>query len=108
MTPAPRGQSLHPLPSGDPDDLGRFPQRSVHGTWFRAHVDRGGRDGGCWWFSSVPTDPDAGGRFDLPGPDGTCYLAGDPLSALLELIGPDLESGAVSADFLHERRLREL
>ncbi len=48
------------------------------------------------------------GRFDLPEPDGTCYLAGDLLCALLELIGPDLESGAVSADFLRERRLREL
>lgn len=48
------------------------------------------------------------GRFDLPEPDGTCYLAGDPLGALLELIGPDLEGGAVSADFLRDRRVREL
>ena len=90
MTPAPRGQSLHPLPSGDPDDLGRFPQRSVHGTWFRAHVDRGGRDGGCWWFSSVPMDPDAGGRFDLPGPDGTCYLASTEETAARERVGTQL------------------
>jgi hypothetical protein len=48
------------------------------------------------------------GRFDLPEPEGTCYLAGDPLAALLELIGPELESGAVSEDFLRGRRLREL
>jgi hypothetical protein len=48
------------------------------------------------------------GRFDLLEPDGTCYLAGDPLAALLELIGPELESGVVSADFLRERRMREL
>lgn len=48
------------------------------------------------------------GRFDLPEPEGTCYLAGDPLAALLELIGPELESGAISADFLRARRLREL
>lgn len=33
-----------------------------------------------WWFSS-----DGSGRFDLPFPDGTCYLAQDPLGALLEV-----------------------
>jgi hypothetical protein len=58
---------------------------------------------GPWWFSSSLE-----GRFDLPEPDGTCYLAADPLGALLELIGPDLEGGAVSTDFLRDRRLREL
>jgi hypothetical protein len=35
-------------------------------------------------------------------------LAADPLGALLELIGLDVESGAVSADLLRDRRLREL
>lgn len=48
------------------------------------------------------------GRFDLPEPEGTCYLARDPLAALLELIGPELESGTVSEDFLRQRRMREL
>jgi RES domain-containing protein len=48
------------------------------------------------------------GRFDLPAPLGTCYLASDPLSALLELIGVDRKGGAVAAEFLAERRLREL
>ena len=58
---------------------------------------------GPWWFGSTLE-----GRFDLPEPEGTCYFAGDPLAALLELIGPELESGVVSADFLKERRMREL
>jgi hypothetical protein len=48
------------------------------------------------------------GRFDLPAPSGTCYLASDPLAAVLELLGTDREGGMVAAEFLAERRLREL
>lgn len=48
------------------------------------------------------------GRFDLPEPEGTCYLATDEITALLEVLGPDLESGAVSSDLLKNRRLRKL
>lgn len=36
---------------------------------------------GTWWFSSRP---DGGGRFDLPAPEGTCYLADDLETALGE------------------------
>ena len=84
-----------------PADLAGFPTRllSADIRWFR--VVRKGRN--PWWFGSGMT-----GRFDLPEPDGTCYLAGDPLGALLELIGPEIESGAVSAELLRDRRLREL
>lgn len=48
------------------------------------------------------------GRFDLPEPEGTCYLATDEISALLEALGPDLERGAVSSGFLASRRLRKV
>jgi hypothetical protein len=48
------------------------------------------------------------GRFDLPEPEGTCYLATDEMTALLEVFGPDLESGAISSDFLKKRGLRKL
>ena len=93
MTSPPRGQSLHPLPPEDPAELARFPQRAVDGTWFRAHVDRGGRDHGCWWFASVdPADRDACGRFDLPAPDGTCYLASTEEAAARERVGTQLRS----------------
>jgi hypothetical protein len=47
------------------------------------------------------------GRFDLPEPHGTCYLAVDPMAALLELLGPE-RTGVISAKFLEERRIREL
>ncbi len=47
-------------------------------------------------------------RFDLPVPRGTCYLASDPVAALLEVVGPDRIRGLVSHDFLQERGLREL
>lgn len=94
MTSPPRGQSLHPLPPADPAELARFPRRTVDGPWFRAHVDRGGPDHGCWWFSSVDPgdDPDACGRFDLPAPDGTCYFASTEEAAARERVGTQLRS----------------
>jgi hypothetical protein len=50
---------------------------------FRAHsIHRG-----PWWFGS-----DGSGRFDLPAPRGTCYLALDPESAVRERLGPVLGS----------------
>jgi len=61
------------------------------------------RGKGPWWFGSSMQ-----GRFDLPEPEGTCYLATDEISALLEVIGPDLESGAISLDLLKARSLRKL
>lgn len=45
-------------------------------TLYRVH--RLGRS--PWWFSS-----DGSGRFDLAPPKGTCYLAEEPLGALLEV-----------------------
>ena len=48
------------------------------------------------------------GRFDLPPPQGTCYLATEPIGALLELIGPEASGGAVSETFLVNRRFRRL
>lgn len=49
-----------------------------------------------WWFSSSEE-----GRFDLPKPRGTCYLAGSPLAALRERIGSVLgERAFVPASLL--------
>ncbi|MFL6200442.1 MAG: RES family NAD+ phosphorylase [Thermoanaerobaculia bacterium] len=84
-----------------PDGLAGFPVRPLTPQTPLFRIVRKRRN--PWWFGSGMT-----GRFDLPEPDGTCYLAGEPLGALLELIGPDIESGAVSSELLRERRLREL
>lgn len=35
-----------------------------------------------WWYASLSDE--GGGRFDLPSPEGTCYLADDLASALGE------------------------
>lgn len=43
-----------------------------------------------WWASSAPADPGEGGRFDLPAPRGTCYLATRPDVALRERLGAKL------------------
>ncbi len=62
------------------------------------------RDGRSpWWFGST-----GAGRFDLPPPDGTCYLAADEIGALLEVVGPDTEAGVVSANLLAARALYRL
>jgi len=64
-----------------------------------AHVHRAhSRDRGPWWFSSSGE-----GRFDLPAPAGTCYLADSPVSALRERLGTVLgESPAVPASLLED------
>ena len=74
----------------------------MDGRWFRSHVDRGGRDRGCWWFSSVSPgdDPDAHGRFDLPAPHGTCYFASTEEAAARERVGTQLRSVAGSESVL--------
>lgn len=53
---------------------------------------------GAWHFSSVPLDvSDAGGRFHLQGPRGTCYWADSDVAALREVIGPYvMKFGAVT------------
>lgn len=88
-------------PPADPDRLAGFPSHFLSPELPLFRVARKGYD--PWWFSSSLE-----GRFDLHEPYGTCYLAAEEMGALLELIGPDLESGAVSADFFRERRLWEL
>ena len=90
MSTAPRGQTHHPWPPADPAALGRFPSRSASGAWFRAHIDRGGPDRGCWWFASVGPDPDDSGRFDLAAPHGTCYFASSEEAAARERVGTQL------------------
>jgi RES domain len=60
-----------------------FPTRVVEegSTLSRAHL----ATRGPWWFGH-----DGTGRFDLPAPRGTCYLATHALIALRERIGPVL------------------
>jgi len=79
-----------------PASLSGFPTYplGVETDLFRAHR----RDLGPWWFGN-----DGSGRFDLPAPRGTCYLALDPLSALRERLGPVLGgSQAVPESLLEE------
>lgn len=54
-------------PPEDPSALDGFPVRSVSQATELFRVVR--RGNGPWWFGSSTK-----GRFDLPEPDGTCYL----------------------------------
>jgi hypothetical protein len=80
------------------EDLSRFPAFS---TDTRRAYWRVVREGHCpWWFGST-----LNGRFDLPPPNGTCYLASDDLGAMLETIGPDLLPGGLAPESLLQGRL---
>jgi hypothetical protein len=68
-------------PPPPPEDLVAFPRWHVHAGTVLCRVTTSGF--GPWWFSS-----DANGRFDLAPPRGTCYLADDEVTALLEVLGP--------------------
>ena len=80
----------------DPDiDYTGFPAHTsgVDRAWYRSHTDRPSRtDRGVWWFASSPESAasPASGRFDLPEPEGTCYLAETQAASVNELIGPDV------------------
>lgn len=68
-------------PPDDPAELAdhvRHRLRAGEQVWrcHRAH-------NGAWYFCS-----DGGCRFDLPGPQGTCYVAPRRLTAVLEVIEP--------------------
>lgn len=76
---------MHPVSSGEP----------VY------RVVRAGND--PWWFSSS-----GDGRFDLEAPAGTCYLARQPLHALVEIIGSEVGSGTIGQEFLDRRRMCSL
>lgn len=61
------------------------PRRRI---WFRAHRYRAdAADAGCWHYSSLPAPIGGGGRFDLPSPRGTCYIAESALAAAREALG---------------------
>lgn len=88
-------------PPADPSALAGFPRSRLPAGTRLWRVVRPGN--GPWWFSSSMA-----GRFDLAVPGGTCYLATDALTAVLELVGPELAGGAVATGTLDKRRLREL
>jgi len=98
-----------------PDETGldftRFPRKTmrVGSEWYRQHQDRPKPDRGAWYFASYPPGDEGGGRFDLPDPDGTCYLATTEAGAVNELVGPDCaDRGWVDTDLIAGRVLSRL
>lgn len=98
-----------------PDEAGldfkRFPRKTLRADseWFRQHQERATPDGGAWYFASYPPGDEGGGRFDLPQPDGTCYLASTELGAVNELVGPDCaDRGWVDGDLVAGRVMSRL
>jgi RES domain len=60
-----------------------------------------------WWFASAPADPLQGGRFDLPDPDGACYLATSAAGAALEAF-QDFGRGVLPVSELRARARAEV
>lgn len=82
-----------PVTLGEPGDLRGFPSTPPPAVLVR--VCRAASR--TWWFSS-----DGSGRFDLPAPEGTCYLATDAYAAIREAT----RLGPVSIDWVAARELR--
>ena len=98
---APRPPAARQQMAQRPPDESRvyaaFPARRLRrgSRWHRQHL----RTDGAWWFGSSGQ-----GRFDLPQPRGTCYLASSAAGAIRERIGPDLLAhGKVPASVLTGR-----
>lgn len=114
MAPSPTGPRRSDPAQQSPEpgrDYTDFPaHQSTRGErCFRNHDLRTGGDNGAWWFSSAPSNPNDGGRYDLPTPDGTCYLAMSEAGAVWERIGPDhAKFGWVWSDLLDNRVISEL
>lgn len=92
------------MPLGAPPSratLRRLPSRRIAGaTLHRVH--RAGRP--LWWFSTVdPSDLAASGRFDLPAPNGACYLATTRSTAVLEALQRDFSGGSLPVSALRRR-----
>lgn len=60
--------------------------RQLHRVW-RYELSDGTTRELPWYFASTPAAASDGGRFDLPAAlGGTCYLANDPTTAVLEAL----------------------
>lgn len=89
---------------GEPGDrdLSGLPLLGLHPSQpvYRAHR----ADHSPWWYASGD-----GGRFNLPMPHGTCYLANDETAAIREVAGESLVNlGCVSAEFAAARVVSSL
>lgn len=86
--------------------LARFPERVLPAGRALWRFTRPGYPT-PWHFAALPaTSTDQEGRFDLPHPKGTCYLTLNPVSAVMECIGPEwADGGVVSSQLLARRRL---
>lgn len=103
MTSRQRAASFLPPPG----DLRGYPRREVAKgqVVYRSHH----KDYSPGYFSSAPSDPAQGGRFDLPAPKGTCYTANDALVALRERFGPELmDHGEVPASAVADAKVSRL
>lgn len=89
MTRAER--ALHRAP--DAQVLAHLPRALVPEIVYREHADRPREDRGCWWFASFASDDEPTGRFDLPDPRGTLYVAETASAAARERCGRFLAAG---------------
>lgn len=97
------------VPLGEPPDLAtlrRLPAERIAGRMlhriYRAHRPT------PWWFATTPADPSHGGRFDLPRPDGSCYLATTVAAATLEALQALLGRGLLNRTVLEGLRRAEI
>ena len=90
---------MSPSPSlaGPPGDLSGFPAHQLAPGQVLARIHRADRKSG--FYSS-----DGSGRFDLPLPQGTCYLGEEPLASFVEVF----REAAVVAEVLVNAKVLSL
>lgn len=81
MAAVSRQRSALPAPPGSPPPVAS--RADTDRAWYREHHP----DHEAWYFASAAATGAEGGRFDLPEPEGTCYLAGDVETAVRECLG---------------------
>lgn len=86
------------LPPADGVDLTEFPAADPpSGNYFRAHTI--GR--GPWFFASAGS-----GRFDIQKPNGSCYLADRPETAIRESLGVfTATTGCVTSEMAEQKQV---
>jgi hypothetical protein len=82
---------------GEPSDLTGFPDKpfDTDNDLYRAVAFDRPIPRGAWWFSSTTKGCDVEGRFDLPQPNGTCYLATDVQTAVREKLGKHITQASL-------------
>ena len=95
------------VPTALPRDFPHVILDANWGQWWRVHW----ATRGAWFFATDDPslrDLDSIGRFDLPEPDGTCYVSDQPVTGLAEHVRDGGVTPAESQAAINKRALSQM